>query len=160
MNSKYILQYLPYSTFTEYIASHFFFILQILYFLEFFDIRLLNYIYLTNIKPCEDRKLHLSWPLHLTQFLVHIKYCTNIYWIVKFNVWGFPSGSEGKASVCNEGDPGSIPGSGRSPGGGNGNPLQYSCLENFHGKEPGRLQSMWFAKSQTKLSDFTFTFKV
>ena len=35
-----------------------------------------------------------------------------------------------KASVCNEGDPGSIPGLGRSPGEGNGNPLQYSCLEN------------------------------
>ena len=36
----------------------------------------------------------------------------------------------GKASACNEGDPGSVPGSGRSPGEGNGNPLQYSCLEN------------------------------
>ena len=35
-----------------------------------------------------------------------------------------------KATVCNAGDPGSIPGSGRSPGEGNGNPLQYSCLEN------------------------------
>ena len=43
---------------------------------------------------------------------------------------GFPGGSDGKASVCNEGDPGSIPGLGRSPGEGNGNPLQYSCLEN------------------------------
>ena len=43
---------------------------------------------------------------------------------------GFPGGSEVKASVCNAGDLGSIPGSGRSPGGGNGNPLQYSCLEN------------------------------
>ena len=42
----------------------------------------------------------------------------------------FPGGSEGKASACNAGDPGSIPGSGRSPGEGNGNPLQYSCLEN------------------------------
>ena len=40
------------------------------------------------------------------------------------------SGSDGKASVCNAGDPGSIPGLGRSPGEGNGNPLQYSCLEN------------------------------
>ena len=39
-------------------------------------------------------------------------------------------GSEGKASACHEGDPGSIPGSGRSPGEGNSNPLQYSCLEN------------------------------
>ena len=43
---------------------------------------------------------------------------------------GFPGGSEGKASACNEGDLGLIPGSGRSPGEGNGNPLQYSCLEN------------------------------
>ena len=43
---------------------------------------------------------------------------------------GFPGGSEVKASAWNAGDPGAIPGSGRSPGEGNGNPLQYSCLEN------------------------------
>ena len=43
--------------------------------------------------------------------------------------WGY-GGSEGKATACNAGDPGSIPGSGRSPGEGNGNPLQHSCLEN------------------------------
>ena len=42
----------------------------------------------------------------------------------------FPSGSDGKASAYNAGDPGSIPGLGRSSGEGNGNPLQYSCLEN------------------------------
>ena len=42
----------------------------------------------------------------------------------------FPGGSDGKVSACNAGDLGSIPGSGRSPGEGNGNPLQYSCLEN------------------------------
>ena len=42
----------------------------------------------------------------------------------------FPGGLEGKASACNAGDRGSIPGSGRSPGEGNGNPIQYSCLEN------------------------------
>ena len=42
----------------------------------------------------------------------------------------FPGGSDGKVSACNEGDLGSIPGLGRSPGEGNGNPLQYSCLEN------------------------------
>ena len=41
-----------------------------------------------------------------------------------------PGGSDGKASAYNAGDPGSIPGLGRSPGEGNGNPLQYSCLEN------------------------------
>ena len=43
---------------------------------------------------------------------------------------GFPSASDGKESTCNAGDPGSIPGSGSSPGGGHGNPLQYSCLVN------------------------------
>ena len=42
----------------------------------------------------------------------------------------FPGGSDGKASAYNAGDPGSIPALGRSPGEGNGNPLQYSCLEN------------------------------
>ena len=42
----------------------------------------------------------------------------------------FPGGSDSKASAYNAGDPGSIPGSGRSPGEGNGNPLHYSCLEN------------------------------
>ena len=45
-------------------------------------------------------------------------------------MWGFPGGSDGKESACNAGDPGSIPGSGRSPGEVNGYPLQYSCLEN------------------------------
>ena len=45
-------------------------------------------------------------------------------------VYEFPGGSDGKASVCNAGDPGSIPGSERSPGEENGNPLQYYCLEN------------------------------
>ena len=43
---------------------------------------------------------------------------------------GFPRGPDGKVSACSAGDLGSIPGSGRSPGAGNGNPFQYSCLEN------------------------------
>ena len=43
---------------------------------------------------------------------------------------GFPGGPDGKESTCNAGDPGLIPESGRSPGVGNGSPLQYSCLEN------------------------------
>ena len=47
-----------------------------------------------------------------------------------------PGGSVGKQSACNAGDPGSIPGWGRSPGGRNGNPLQYSCLENPMDREP------------------------
>ena len=45
---------------------------------------------------------------------------------------GFPGDSDGKESACNAGDLGSIPGSGRSPGEGNGNPLQYSCLATPH----------------------------
>ena len=44
--------------------------------------------------------------------------------------FGFPGGSAGKESACNVGDLGSIPGSGRSPGGGHGSPLQCYCLEN------------------------------
>ena len=47
---------------------------------------------------------------------------------------GFTGGSDGKESACNAGDPGLIPGSGRSPGGGHVNQLQYSCLENTHGQ--------------------------
>ena len=54
----------------------------------------------------------------------------------------FPGGSDGKASAYNVGDRGSIPGLGRFLGEGNGNPLQYSCLENPWTEEPGRLQSM------------------
>ena len=46
---------------------------------------------------------------------------------------GFPGGSDGKESACNAGDLGLIPGLGRSPGGGYGNPLQYSFLENPYG---------------------------
>ena len=55
---------------------------------------------------------------------------------------GFPGGSEVKASVCNVGDLDSIPGSGRFPGEGNGNPLQYSCLEN-----PRDLGAWWAIQS-------------
>ena len=46
---------------------------------------------------------------------------------------GFPGDSDGKVSAGNAGDTGLIPGSGRAPGEGNGNPLQYSCLEKSHG---------------------------
>ena len=67
----------------------------------------------------------------------------------------FPGGSEVKESDCNAGDPGSISGSGRSPGEGNGNPLQYSCLGN-----PMDGGAWWptvhgVSKSWTRLSYFT-----
>ena len=56
---------------------------------------------------------------------------------------GFPGGSDGKESGCNVGDQGSIPGLGRSPRGGHGNPLQYSCLENPHGQRSLVGYSSW-----------------
>ena len=60
-----------------------------------------------------------------------------------------------KASACNVGDPGSIPGSGRSPGEGNGNPLQYSCLENPMDRGAWRTTVHGVSKSRTQLSNFT-----
>ena len=55
---------------------------------------------------------------------------------------GFPGGSDGKEPSCNAGDLGSIPGSGRCPGDGNGNPLQFSCWSIPWTEEPGEPQSM------------------
>jgi len=76
----------------------------------------------------------------------------------KNNCREIPGGSEVKESAWNSEDLGSIPGSGRSPREGNGNPLQSSCLEN-----PMEGRAWWatvpgVAKSQPRLSDFTFTF--
>ena len=68
--------------------------------------------------------------------MVSFKNTTGCYMVLvlllikSITVMGFPGGSNGKESACSVGDLGSIPGLGRSPGGGNGNPLQYSCLEN------------------------------
>ena len=59
-----------------------------------------------------------------------MKYVSFGVLLVSCNSLGFPGGLEVKASACNAGDLGLIPGSGRSPGEGNGNPPQYSCLEN------------------------------
>ena len=72
----------------------------------------------------------------------------------------FPGGSDGKVSVYNVGDPGSIPGSGRSPGEGNGNPLQYSCLENSMDRGSWQATVHGVAKSWTRLSDFTHSLMV
>ena len=65
----------------------------------------------------------------------HLDFIANLYKI-------FPRSPVGKESAYNAGDLGSIPGSGRSPGEGNGNPLQCSCLENPMDKEAGKLKSM------------------
>ena len=70
-----------------------------------------------------------------------------------------PGGSNGKASARNVGDQGLIPGLGRSPGEGNGNPLQYSCLENSMDGGAWWATVHGVSRSRTRLSEFTFTFK-
>ena len=70
--------------------------------------------------------------------MYHICVCIIIYCILSF-----PRGSAGKESACYVGDLGSIPGLGTSPGEGNGNPLQYSCLEHPHGQKSLAGYSPW-----------------
>ena len=67
-----------------------------------------------------------------------------------------PGGSDGKASVCNVGDPSSIPGLGRFSGEGNGNPLQCSCLENSMGRGDWWATVHGVTKSRTQLSESHF----
>ena len=64
------------------------------------------------------------------------------------SIVGLPGGSAAKESACNVGDLGSIPGLGRSPGGGNGNPLLYSCLENLMDRGAWRAAVLGVAESQ------------
>ena len=63
--------------------------------------------------------------------------------------WGFPCGSDCKESACNAGHLGSIPGLGRSPEGGNGNPFQYSCLKNPKDRGAWEATVHWITKSRT-----------
>ena len=70
----------------------------------------------------------------------------------------FPGGSESRESACNVGDPGSIPGLGRSPGEGNGNLLQYSCLANSMDRGTWWATVLGITRSQKGLSNITFTF--
>ena len=78
--------------------------------------------------------------------------------LLRLILLGFPGGSEVKASACNVGDLGLSPGSGRSPGEGNGNPLQYSCMENPMDRGAWQATVHGVAKSWTQQSNFTFTF--
>ena len=68
---------------------------------------------------------------------------------------GLPGGSDGKESACNAGDQGLVPGLGRSLGEGNGNPIQYSCLENSMDRETWGATVHEIAKSRTQLSTHT-----
>ena len=73
---------------------------------------------------------------------------------------GCPGGSDGKAPVCNAGDPGSISGLGRSPGEGNGSPLQHSCLENPMDRGAWWATVHGVARSQTRLGASTYSLTV
>ena len=109
-------------------------------------------------------KVVMFGPCHVLislRFLLRCKRLLSLFPL--FNTYShayrFPGGSEGKESACNAVNPGSIPGSGRSPGEGNGNPLQYSCLEN-----PMDGGAWWatvhgVAKSRTWLSAFPSHFQ-
>ena len=78
--------------------------------------------------------------------------------LLLFLTSGFFRGSGVKQSACNEGYQGSIPGFGRSPGEGNGSPLQYSSLGNPTDRGAWQTTVHGAAKSQTRLSDFTLDF--
>ena len=98
-----------------------------------------------SYSPLGHKESDTTEQLSLSSVVFSVKY---------YDLVGFPGSSEVKASVSNVGDPGLIPGSGRSPGEGNGNPLQYSCLEN------SMVRGAWWAtvhgvtKGWTRLNDF------
>ena len=105
--------------------------------------------------PLTSNKSYILWlyPINIITSSClpdpRVSWFNGIYW---------QYGSEVKASACNAGDLGSIPGSGRSPGERNGNPLQYSCLENPMDRGAWWATVHGVANGQTRLSDFTFTF--
>ena len=76
-------------------------------------------------------------------------YVSACNWVETGPFWGFPGSSVSKETACSGGDPGSIPGSEISPGEGNGNPLQYSCLENPMDREAWRAAVHGVSESQT-----------
>ena len=80
----------------------------------------------------------------------HPFYDFDVFFLYLYHV---PSGSVGKESACNAGDPGSIPGSGTSPGEGDGNPLQCSCLENSMDGGAWWATAHGVIKTQTRLSE-------
>ena len=80
-------------------------------------------------EPPEKPTGELHGPILRIRFSYRVLECRHFGGITLIS-WDFPGGSDSKESACNAEDPGSIPGLGRSPGEGNGNPLQSSCLEN------------------------------
>ena len=107
-----------------------------------------------------DEWINKMWYIHNNGILFSLKQEGNYGTFYNIDA-GFPGGSLVKNPPANAGDPGdtgSIPGSGRSPGGGNGHPLQYSCLENSMDRGAWRATvhtGHGVAKSRTQLSTYT-----
>ena len=81
------------------------------------------------------RELHFFYYFILNEYLISVLFHFPSFMFLFFFKFSITySGSDSKDSVCNARDPGASPGWGRSPRGGHGNPLQYSCLENPHGQ--------------------------
>ena len=83
----------------------------------------------------------MAW-INIKDQIIRIVLFCNIFMVPQDLTWGFPPSSVSKESACNAADLGLIPGSGRSPGEENGNPLQYSCLENPMDREDWQATSM------------------
>ena len=113
------------------------------------------------IRPVMDDGVHMSWSLSSHRgratimncsylhriFFSFLMFCLFMYLLLKY-YWfmGFPGGASGKETAWNAGDKSLIPGMGRSAGEGNGNPLQYSCLEDPHGQRSLVGYSPWCRK--------------
>ena len=94
--------------------------------------------------------------LHST--LIQLYVCTHSVIHIHTYIYSYICGSDGKESACNAGDPRSIPGSGRSPGEGNGNPFHYPCPENPMDRGPWQATVYGVTKSQTQLKRLHFHF--
>ena len=97
---------------------------------------------------------------HFIHFLLCSVSCLVICWLLNFAIYflGLPWWLSSKESACNAGDSGSIPEPGRSPGGGNGYPLQYSCLAHSMDSRAWRAAVRGVAKSRTRPSDDGWSF--
>ena len=107
---------------------------------------------LSSLLVC-SAQFGLASPYHYLSQSLKIYLCVHTHTHTHtHHIRGFPGGSDGKESACNAGDLGLIPGSERSPGEGNGNPLQYSCLENSMDKRRLVGYSPW-GQSWRQMSD-------
>ena len=124
---------------------------------EFLTLKIVHNSASSNLSNFPFRCFYQAVPLEASapwkQILVD-----SLHLLISPDFCDFPGGSDSKASAYNAGDPGLIPGLGRSSGEGNGNPLQYSCLESPMDGGAWQATVHGVTKSWTQLSDFIFTF--